>query len=398
MISLFGYGKTTKALAQKLKDCQIFDDHFSTCKEDEFGNKLLPPNLFKSDKSELEIPSPGFPPSHELVKQAKNLISEYDYFNDVMPTSIWITGTNGKTTTTQMLTHLLKNHGGVCGGNIGNPLATLDTKASLWILETSSFTLHYTKKAKPNIFVILPIKDDHASWHGSFKAYEAAKLSPLKRMSEGSVVILPKKYEDYPTSALKITYEDEFDLAQKMNIENLHVSFQTPFLMDAIMALSVYKILFDKIPYKNINSFKTDAHKLEEFFDDQKRLWVDDTKGTNVDATLEALKRYKNKEILIVLGGDDKGADLQPLFQMLSSLHVKIFAIGANTQKLERMAKEINKEVFACYTLAQAVPLIKKHHTQKTVALLSPAAASLDQFSSYLERGELFKSLALSKE
>lgn len=398
MISLFGHGKTTKALAKKLKNCQIFDDRFLTCKEDEYGNKLLPPSFFDASKSDLEIPSPGFPPHHTLVKQARNLISEYDYFHDVMPTSVWITGTNGKTTTTQMLTHILKNYGAVCGGNIGNPLAQLNESASLWILETSSFTLHYTKEAKPNIFIILPIKDDHASWHGSFEAYEAAKLSPLKRMSEGSVVILPEKYIDYPTPALKITYEDEYDLAKKMDIESLHVKFQTPFLMDAIMALSAYKILFDKVPYDSINSFKTDAHKLEEFFDNEGRLWVDDTKGTNVDATLEALKRYKDKEILIVLGGDDKGANLEPLFQMLTSLYVKIFAIGTNTQKLERMAKEIKKEVFACYTLAQAVPLIKNYHTQKTVALLSPAAASLDQFSSYLERGELFKSLALSKE
>lgn len=398
MISLFGYGKTTKALAQKLKNCQIFDDHFLTCKEDEYGNKLLPPSLFETSKSDLEIPSPGFPPHHTLVEQAKNLVSEYDYFSDVMPTSVWITGTNGKTTTTQMLGHLLQKHNGVCGGNIGNPLATLDTKASLWILETSSFTLHYTKKARPNIFVILPIKDDHITWHGSFEAYEQAKLSPLTRMCEGSVAILPKKYENYPTMALKITYEDEYDLAQKMGIESLHVNFETPFLMDAIMALSVYKVLFGIIAYEGLNTFHTDAHKLEEFFDAEGRLWVDDTKGTNVDATLEALKRYKNKEILIVLGGDDKGANLHPLFEMMKSLHVKIFAIGANTDKLVQMAQTIDKEIHACYELKNAVPLMKKHHTKTTVALLSPAAASLDQFTSYLERGELFKTLALSKE
>ena len=395
MISLFGYGKTTGALAKKLQNCLIFDDKFFETKEDECGNKLLPPKLFDPQISHLEIPSPGFPPNHELVKKAKNLISEYDYFYDVMPTSVWITGTNGKTTTTQMLGHLLAQYNGIVGGNIGEPLANLDTNATFWLLETSSFTLHYTKKAKPNILVILPIKDDHISWHGSFEAYANAKLSPMDRMSEGSVVILPQKYKDYPTMAMKITYEDEIDLARKMGIEPLHVDFQRPFLMDAIMALSVQKILSQKIDYTLINSFKTDAHKLEEFQDSMGRVWVNDTKGTNVDATIEALKRYAKKEILIILGGDDKGAPLDELFLEMKPLHVKIFAIGTNTQKIVDFAQQINKEVHACYELQKAVALIKPMHTKDTIALLSPAAASLDQFSSYIERGEMFKNLAL---
>ena len=396
MISLFGYGKTTGALAKKLQNCLIFDDKFLETKEDEFGNKLLPPKLFDPQISHLEIPSPGFPPNHELVKKAKNLISEYDYFYDAMPTSVWITGTNGKTTTTQMLGHLLAQYNGIVGGNIGEPLANLDTNATFWLLETSSFTLHYTKKAKPNILVILPIKDDHISWHGSFEAYANAKLSPMDRMNEGSVVILPQKYKDYPTMAMKITYEDEIDLARKMGIEPLHVDFQRPFLMDAIMALSVQKILCQKIDYTLINSFKTDAHKLEEFQDSMGRVWVNDTKGTNVDATIEALKRYAKKEILIILGGDDKGAPLDELFLEMKPLHVKIFAIGSNTQKIVDFAQQINKEVHACYELQKAVALIKPMHTKDTIALLSPAAASLDQFSSYIERGEMFKNLALN--
>lgn len=395
MISLFGHGKTTKALAKKLGNCQIFDDNFLTCKEDEYGNLLLPPSHFNTNTSDIQIPSPGFPPEHALIKKAKNLLSEYDYFYKLMPPSVWITGTNGKTTTTQMLGHLLEKHGGVVGGNIGEPLAELNTNATLWLLETSSFTLHYTKIAKPNILVILPIKDDHISWHGSFEKYENAKLSPMNRMSEGSVVILPKKYENYPTMAYKITYEDEYDLANQMGIEPLHVGFKRPFFMDAIMALSVQKIIYDEIDYMLINSFKTDAHKLEEFSDKEGRIWVNDTKGTNVDATVEALKRYKDKEILIILGGDDKGAPLDALFEAMEDLHVKIFAIGSNTQKIVDFAKKINKEVHACQELSKAVALIKQVHTQTSIALLSPAAASLDQFSSYIERGEMFKAFAL---
>lgn len=395
MISLFGYGKTTKAIAKKLDNCQAFDDKFIYKDSDE-STILLPPSHFEASKSQVEIPSPGFPPNHELIQKAQNIQSEYDFFYKDMPNSVWITGTNGKTTTTQMCTHLLKANGALAGGNIGEPLANLDSNAPLWLLETSSFTLHYTKIAKPEILIILPIKDDHISWHGSFKSYEQSKLSPMDRMSEGDVVILPAKYKEYPTMAMKITYEDEYDLAQKMELDILKVSFKTPFLMDAIMALCIQKILYNKVDYELINTFRTDAHKLEEFSDRDGRIWVNDTKGTNVDATIEALKRYAKEEILIILGGDDKGAPLNELFETMQSLHVKIFAIGSNTDKIVEYAKDINKEVHACYELSKAIELIKPLHTKDTIALLSPAAASLDQFSSYIARGELFKTLALT--
>jgi UDP-N-acetylmuramoylalanine--D-glutamate ligase len=395
MIALFGHGKTTKAIAKKLGGCLIFDDKFKEESLDEFGNRLLPPKMFSTCKSKIQIPSPGFPPNHELIKQADNLVSEYDFFEKDIPFSIWISGTNGKTTTTQMIEHLLKNRGAICGGNIGEPLANLDSKKAIWILESSSFTLHYTKNATPDMYLLLPIKPDHLSWHGSFEEYEEAKLSPLKRMKEGAIAIVPKKYENYPTKAKLITYEDEKELAKTLHVDIEKVEFKTPFLQDAILAMSTDKILFDTIDYEKINSFKTDIHKLEEFKDTQGRIWVNDTKGTNVDATIEALKRYKNEEILIILGGDDKGVSLDPLFEAMKPLHVKIFAIGSNTDKIVNLANKIGKKVEACYELKNAMQLIQKEHTTKTIALLSPAAASLDQFSSYAARGELFKQLAL---
>ena len=395
MIALFGHGKTTKAIAKKLGSCLIFDDKFEKEGSDEFGNRLLPPSMYSTCKSKIQIPSPGFPPNHKLIKQANNLVSEYDFYEQDIPFSIWISGTNGKTTTTQMVEHLLKNRGAVSGGNIGEPLANLDSKKAIWILESSSFTLHYTKNATPDIYLLLPIKPDHLSWHGSFEEYEESKLSVLKRMKEGNIAVVPKKYENYPTKAKLITYVDENDLALRFGVDIKKVEFKTPFLQDAILAMCTDKILFDTIDYEKINSFKTDKHKLEEFKDSHGRVWVNDTKGTNVDATIEALKRYKDEKILIILGGDDKGVSLDPLFTALESLHVKIFAIGSNTDKLVKLSHKIDKKIEACYELEKAMELIQKEHTTKTIVLLSPAAASLDQFSSYGARGDLFKELAL---
>ena len=310
-----------------------------------------------------------------------------------MPPSIWISGTNGKTTTTQMLKHLLTHRGAVEGGNIGSPLANLDENAPLWILETSSFTLHYTHKAVPEVYLLLPIRPDHISWHGSFEEYEKTKLKPLLNMKEGSAAIVPSEYADVKSNATLIGYKDAYDLAFKMGVDISKINVKEPFLLDAVLALSASKIVFDEADIERINAFKIDRHKLEEFTDAKNRLWVNDTKGTNIDATIEALKRYKDKRILIVLGGDDKGVDLTRLFDVAGVLDTEIFAIGSNCQKIMDFSKKIGKKANECKTLDAAVALMDKKMDEKSVGLLSPAAASLDQFKSYIERGELFISL-----
>lgn len=107
--TLFGYGITTKAIAKKLGGgCTFFDDNVKEAYTDEDNNHILPSHLFNPAKSLLEVTTPSLKPNHPLIQSAQNLLSEYDYFAKEMPFSIWISGTNGKTTTTQMLTHLLE--------------------------------------------------------------------------------------------------------------------------------------------------------------------------------------------------------------------------------------------------------------------------------------------------
>lgn len=394
-ISLFGYGKTTQAIAKNLVNkfgpFDIYDDHFQEENKDEWGNRLLNPKKFDEKLSELEIPSPGFPPSHTLIKKAKNLQSEYDFFYDAMPKSIWISGTNGKTTTTQMATHLLSHVGAVMGANVGFPLAELDLNAKIWILETSSFTLHYTHTAKPEIYALLPISADHLSWHGNFENYAKDKLSVLERMNECDIAILPEIYAKTPTKAYIISYKDEFDLAQKMNINIEKISFKSPFLLDAVMALSIEKILLDTLSYELLNHFVMEKNKLEELQDNQGRLWVNDTKATNENAVMAALKRYKDKKIHLIIGGDDKGVDLSTLFDFMKDFDIELYAIGVSTQKMLDYALKANLKAHKCEFLENAVQEISKVLKNNEVALLSPACASLDQFNSYAQRGEKFK-------
>jgi len=384
MKSLFGYGVTTKEIAKE-GGWHIFDDKFSEIAFDKYGNKLLPSSFFDETKSKLEITSPGIPPSHLLIKKAKNLISELDYYYNPNTFQIWITGTNGKTTTTQMTHFLLENS--EMGGNIGIPLGKLNPNKK-WVIEVSSFQLYYTKHAKPNIFVILPIKEDHLLWHGSFKEYVNSKLSPLKRMNKRDIVIMPKEF-DRKTDAFKILYESENDLMDYFDIKETH--FKTPFLLDELLAKAVYKILmFKDKPLKN---FKIDSHKLEEIKDNKKRIWVDDSKATNIDATLNALKRYKNKKIHLILGGVDKGQNFDKLFEYMKNLNISLYIIGENRNLFLTLAQKYNIEFTDSKTLKKAIKQIDKNLKEEETALLSPACASFDQFKSYKHRGEEFKKL-----
>jgi UDP-N-acetylmuramoylalanine--D-glutamate ligase len=362
--SLFGYGKTIKAIA-KSGNWDIYDDRFKEVSFDKFGNKLIPSKLFDENKSKLEITSPGISPDNYLIKKAKNLISDYDYFFDNFPFSIWVSGTNGKTTTTQMIKYLLENS--EAGGNIGLPVAEMDEKKEFWILETSSFTLHYTKTAKPNIYILLPITQDHISWHGSFENYEKDKLSILDRMDERDIAIIPKKYENYPTSSFKIVYENSNDLINYFDLKK--TNFEEPFRLDEVLAKAVYKILFFK--EKSLKNFKIDSHKIEEFKDKKNRLWVDDSKATNIDATINAIKKYKDKKIHLIVGGDSKGQNLIPLFEEIKNYNVTLYLIGKDASLFEEQSKKYNLNYFNCENLENSINLIDKNF-QNGVALLSP--------------------------
>lgn len=391
-VSLFGYGKTTKALGKLYPNAIFYDDKCIKPFIDENGFKVKPSSEFNPKYSDLEITSPGIPPSNPLIQKARNLISEYDVFANTAPLSIWISGTNGKTTTTQMMQHLLKDRGSQEGGNIGTPLGELDLNASLWILETSSFTIHYTNRAAPNIYVLLPITPDHLSWHGNIDEYTKSKLKPVTMMKEGEVAIIPEAYKDVKTSAHIISYKDEKDLASHFGIKIDKISFKGAFLADAVLAMSVDKILFDKVDYEKINSFIIDPHRQEELKDSKNRLWVNDTKATNLDATIAAMKRYSEHHVHLILGGDDKGVDLSELFVFLQNCNVKIYNIGSNKEKLSFLAKKYDISFELCKNLVDAVKRIDKNLKTDEVALLSPAAASLDEFKSYAHRGDLFKS------
>jgi len=390
-ISIFGYGITTKPLSIHIKNVVYYDDSCTEPYAGVNGSFVRPSHEFDPDNSDLEITSPGIPPSNPLIQRAKNLISEYDFFEHTLPMKIWISGTNGKTTTTQMMQHLLEDKRSQAGGNIGTPLSLLDKNAAIWILESSSFTMHYTQSAKPHLYVLLPITPDHLSWHGSMEAYMADKLKPLSRMKSSDTAIIPDAYKETPTEAKLITYKDAEDIAAIFDFDISAITFEGPFLLDALLAMAVDKLLFKRSSYEKMNSFRLDPHRQEELRDSKGRLWVNDTKATNFDATIAALKRYSSSYVHLILGGDDKGVDLHELFIYLVGCSISLYAIGSNKEKLSKLAKEHSIEHTVCKNLQDAIAKIDAKLQENQVALLSPAAASLDEFLSYADRGNQFK-------
>lgn len=381
MIRVLGKGITAQAVKDSFEDVILYDDS-------DFQNYDLTSN-------DITVVSPGIPPYNEMVKKSNNVQSDYDLLSEEMPFSIWVSGTNGKTTTTQMIQHILEEKGSIYGGNIGTPISSLDKNAAIWILETSSFTFHYTNKAKPNLYVLLPISEDHISWHGSYEEYKKAKLKPLDMMIEGEIAIVPEEFKHYPSRAHKISYKNSDDLCDYFEIDKKQIKFKEPFLLDSLLALACKKILFNEVDYERMQSFTIDEHKIEEFEDLKNRLWINDSKATNVDATINALTPYLNKKIYLILGGDDKGANLEPLFNYIKDLNIEVFAIGTNYERIISYCKEKKIIYNESKNLKKSVEDIASKHDNNSVAMLSPAASSLDQFSSYKIRGKEFKQFVL---
>ncbi|WP_180675033.1 UDP-N-acetylmuramoyl-L-alanine--D-glutamate ligase [Helicobacter sp. 11S02629-2] len=401
MINLIGYGLTNKALAKLLESkhlaYKVYDDSISASTLKDFNALVL-------NKDDINIVSPGIPP----FKLKHPVISDYEYLysNYKLPFSIWISGTNGKTTTTQMCAFL--NEDSLACGNIGLPLSEALTKhKKILAIETSSFTLHYTKTALPDIYLLLPVEQDHISWHESFSNYIDDKLKPLsiflaQEKKSDFKCIIPSSLED--TKIVKaflkchkdriFLYEDESDLKSHFDIKD-SINFAFPFSLDATLALSSYKLA--KLPIiKDIDDFKIGGHRMEEYSFNGVT-FIDDSKATNPHATHAALTHYLStlkSTLFLILGGDLKGADISLIIPLLKNPKIKIYTIGRDGLAISKTLKDSAIDSIYKETLKEAMCLIESSLNKDDLVLLSPACASLDQYPSYAKRGEEFINLA----
>jgi len=330
---------------------------------------------------------------------------------------IGITGSNGKTTTTALTGHLLETCGVPCqvGGNIGTAVASLveTSKEDQWnVLELSSFQLESIDHFRATIGACLNVTPDHLDRHHTFEAYAAAKRRLFETQQNRDFAVL--NYDDpicrdfaAHTQAQVFWFSAKEKVPAGVWLDGEQICYNAkPFMtlsqiklrgmhnVENVMAAALLAHLAG-VKLKEIGpaveSFGGVEHRIEFVRDFNDVLYYNDSKATNVDATLKAIHAFPGN-IWIILGGKDKGSNYAPLREPLHERAKAALLIGAATP-LIKTALEGAVELVECETLDAAVHRARRHASAGDIVLLAPACASFDQFENYEHRGNTFKHL-----
>ncbi len=375
---------------------------------------------------DLIVVSPGVPSDLAQLQQARSLgvpvIGEVELaYRFIKGKIVAITGSNGKTTTTTLVGEILK-HAGMkvqVGGNIGTPVITLvaGSTADTWnVLEISSFQLETIQEFHPHIAAILNITPDHLDRHHTFEAYVAAKARIFENQTAGEFAVL--NADDGPTKALASKLKSQvqwFSRAGSVDHgayikDGQIVAAGKPPLMpvseiplkgahnvENVLAAVVCAQLAGCPPDKiraAVRAFRAVEHRLEFVAKLDGVEYFNDSKATNVDATIKALESFPSG-IHIILGGKDKGSDYTVLRPLLEERVKRVYTIGAAAAKIESQIKGA-ADIVCAETLDNAIRRAAATAAPGDVILLAPACASFDQFQSYEHRGRVFKEVVQS--
>ena len=379
-------------------------------------------------RQDLIVISPGVPLSTPEIQQVLAfgvpLIGELELASqDLKGRVIAITGSNGKTTTTSLVGHILQQAGVATkvGGNIGLPVVELvgeSTDATWSVLEVSSFQLETIDTFHPHIAAVLNITPDHLDRHGTFENYAAAKTRITENQTAEDFLLL--NAEDKPTqmvaaktkaqifwfSAMRRVKQGAFvhgdgvyflakeggtpepvmpvaeiPLRGTHNVENVLAAVA----MARLASVSAGEVR------AGVASFQAVEHRLQFVAKVRGVEYYNDSKATNVDATAKALASFGGG-VRLILGGKDKGSDYTGLLNLLRERTVAVYTIGAAAEIIERqLAGEVTIE--RAGTLAVAVRLASASALPGETVLLAPACSSFDQFENYEHRGRVFAEL-----
>ena len=373
-----------------------------------------------SELCDALVLSPGVPIDHPLAiafkKRRKAIVGESELAARYMRCPIVaVTGTNGKTTTVSMLTETLSKGGynALSCGNIGTPMVefcSLDDTA-VAVAEISSFQLETLNSLCPHIAVILNVTEDHLNRHYNMENYIFLKSKLLKNSTEAEYAVL--NYDDKTVRSFasrtkaNVLYFSVRERVRGAFYENGELFFGKEKIMsaselstgglhnvqNALAVIAVAKLM--GIKNKDIkgalSNFKGVKHRLEQVAVIEGVTYVDDSKGTNVDATLKAVAAMKSETVLL-LGGKDKGYDYGRLFAVLNRSKATYAVLyGENRYALLKSARAHSyNNVAVCDTFELAVQIAAMKAKPNQTVLLSPASASFDAFASYEERGDKF--------
>jgi UDP-N-acetylmuramoylalanine--D-glutamate ligase len=377
-------------------------------------------------EQDLIVVSPGVPFDAPLLQQARamgeNVIGEIELAAQFFPgRMIAITGSNGKTTTTALTGEILSAGGfhTLVGGNIGTPAISLvndATPQTIAVLEVSSFQLETIQSYRPYIAVVLNVTPDHLDRHRTFAAYAAAKARIFENQEPDDFAVLnaddptcaslagavksklswfSRKKEVNPGAFVRdgqIIFRDADGEKEIMPLGD--ISLKGSHNVENVLAAASVGMLMQCSPVqirKAIREFKAVEHRLEYVATIRGVEFYNDSKATNVDATIKAIESFP-ANIHLILGGRDKGSDYSVLNDLLRARVKVVYTIGAAAQKIETQIKD-TVEIVHAETLDAAVKRAAKAAQPGDIVLLAPACASFDQFENYEHRGKTFKEI-----
>ena len=378
------------------------------------------------DGCEFCVLSPSIPFDSDVLKRLKE--KNIEYFSDIEYVSrienkkmIVVTGTNGKTTTTALISHVLsQKYNAPSCGNIGvSPFKYLEKGVDYFVVEASSFQLFYTSKCAPKIGIFCNITPDHILWHKTFENYFESKAKMFKNMDDNSYAIL--NYDDETVQKLggKIKAKTYYFSMQDRNMKNCtyyesgkiyyndekiidskDLQIVGPHNMQNVMcAIITAKILgLDNKTIKNaLKTFKAIEHRLEFIRTIDGTDYYNDSKATNPEASIVAINSFKDKKVVLIAGGRDKKTSLKDFIAAVKDKISKVILIGEATNRFKtELSKSGYMSIVNSKTLEEAIDIASLDKPE--VVLLSPACASFDMFESYEKRGEAFRNYVLSKK
>jgi UDP-N-acetylmuramoylalanine--D-glutamate ligase len=381
-------------------------------------------------EQDLIVPSPGVPLMMPALAAARAIgvpvWSEIELaWRFLRGRLICITGSNGKTTTTSLIGHILETAGFPVqvAGNIGTPLISrvdISSDASFTVVEASSFQLESISAFRPDIAVLLNITPDHLDRHGSIEGYGAAKARMFENQTAGDAAVLnaddavapqysPTGPRVYWFSRLKRVANgcylrgDEIvfrcEGTETVLLEGKDIGLRGSHNIENVLAAAAAARLAGAEPTaiaEGVRTFAGVEHRIEYVATISGVEYFNDSKATNVDATLKALDAFSGN-VLVILGGKDKGSDFRILRQALRSHSRMALLIGSAADKIEaELAGVIPVE--RADTLAGAVEIASRRARPGDTVLLAPACSSFDQFENYEHRGRVFKQLVRELE
>jgi UDP-N-acetylmuramoylalanine--D-glutamate ligase len=335
------------------------------------------------------IKSPGVPREASLVAAARErgvpVWSEVELGARLLPNPIvGVTGTNGKTTTSELLGTMM---GAPVAGNVGRALTELDgeVRADEWIVcELSSFQLEDIAEFRPRIAVLLNLEPDHLDRHGSFEAYRDAKLRVFENQRADDTAVVPRGFGE-SGSARRVEFSAEDPLPAEPRIPGRHNRENAAAASAAARAAGAS----ERQIVEGLRTFPGVPHRLEEVAEIRGVRFVNDSKATNAAAARRAVASY-DEPLHVILGGLGKNESYAELADDLRARGGRAYLIGAAADEL---AAALDSRFERSGDLATAVRAAAGAARPGEIVLLSPACASYDQFESFEQRGDEFRRL-----